>query len=339
LEVRGKIPAMNAAGRVRRRLMLSALASLLGPAVVGAQPPKHARVGVLASSTEGNFGPSVKVFIERLAAAGWVEGGNLTLDVRYAGEQYVRLPEQAAELVKLKVDVIAAMGTPATQAAKQATKTIPIVMESLSDVVATGLVSNLARPGGNITGVSGFSPELNGKRLELIREILPRVERVGVLLNRANPATAPVLQATEAAAQQMRMRLHIVDVRQPADVPAAFDAFTRARSEALVLVADPLLFSETARITELAARHRLPAVYEHRGFPEAGGLMSYGPLSGERFQQMAVYVDRILRGSRPGELPFERPTTFELILNLKAARGLGLEIPPALRLRADRVIE
>jgi putative ABC transport system substrate-binding protein len=200
-------------------------------------------------------------------------------------------------------------------------------------------VSNLARPGGNITGVSGFSPELTGKHLELIREIVPRVERIGVLVNRANPAAAPVLRATEAAAQQMRLRLHVVEVRQPADVPAAFDALTRARSEAFLVVTDPLLFSEAVRISELAARHRLPAVYEARRFPEAGGLMSYGALSRERFQQMAAYVDRILRGSRPGELPFERPRTFELVLNLKAARALGVEIPPALRLRADHVIE
>ena len=319
--------------------MQGALAALLGPTAVGAQPPKHARVGVLPSSTEANFGPSVKAFTETLAAAGWVEGRNLTLDVRYPGGQYARLTDLAAELVKLKVDVIAAMGTPATQAAKQATRTIPIVMESLSDVLATGLVSNLARPGGNITGVSGFSPDLTSKHLELIREIVPRVERIGVLINRANPATAPVLRATEAAAQQMRLRLNVVDVRHSAEVPAAFDTLSRARSEALMVLADPMLFTETLRISELAARHRLPAVYETRRFPEVGGLMSYGPLIRERFQQMAAYVDRILRGSPPGELPFERPRTFELVLNLNAARGLGLEIPPALRLRADHVIQ
>lgn len=330
---------MNAAGCARRRLVLGALTALLAAARVDAQPPRRARVGVLASSTESNFGPSVKVFVAGLAAAGWVEGRNLTLDVRYPGDEYTRLSALAAELVKLKVDVIAAMGTPATEAAKQATKTIPIVMESLSDVVASGLVSNLARPDGNITGVSGFSPELSGKRLELLREIIPRVERIGVLLNRANAATVPVLRATEAAAQQMRMRLYVVEVRQPAAIPGAFEALVKARSEALVLVADPLLFSELPRIVELAARHRLPAVYETARFAERGGLVSYGPLTQERFRQMAAYVDRILRGSQPGDLPFERPRTFELVLNLQAARGLGLEISPALRLRADHVIE
>jgi len=326
--------------RVRRGLFLGALAALLGPHAIPAQPPmKTARVGVLASSTEANFAPSVKVFRETMRTTGWVEGQNLTLDVRYAGERYAQLTELAAELVRLKVDVIASLGSPATQAAKRATTTIPIVMESLADAVATGLVTNLARPGGNVTGVSGFAPELSGKRLELIREILPRAERIAVLANRANPATAPVIRATESAAQQMRMRLHVVDVRQPAELSAAFDTITRARNDALVLVADPLLFSETRRIIGLAARHRLPAVYETRLFPAAGGLLSYGPLARERFQRMAVYVDRILRGAQPGDLPVERPSTFELVLNLKTAKSLGLDVPPALRLRADHVIE
>jgi putative ABC transport system substrate-binding protein len=326
--------------RTRRRLLLGGLAALLAPRPTGAQPAtKVARVGVLASSTEANFGPSVKVFSEAMAKAGWVEGRNLTLDVRYPGGDYARLPELAAELVRLRVDVIAAMGTPATEAAKRTTKTVPIVMESLSDVVATGLASNLARPGGNITGVSGFSPELTGKRLELIRELLPRAARIGVLLNRANAATVPVLRATEAAAQRMRMQLHVVDVRRPAELPGAFDTLAQARSEAFLVVADPLLFSERLRLVELATRHRLPAVYELRVFVESGGLLSYGPHSVERFQQMAVYVDRVLRGAQPGDLPFERPRTFELTLNLRTARSLGLEIPPALRLRADHVID
>jgi len=315
-----------------------ALLTSLAADAPNAQPPKPARVGVLASSTEANFEPSVRVFREALQAAGWVEGRNLTLDVRYPGEQYARLPELAAELVRLKVDVLASLGTPATLAAKRATTTIPIVMESLSDVVAIGLVVNLARPGGNITGMSGFAPELSGKRLELIREIFPRAERIAVLANRANPATAPVLRATESAGQQMRMKLRILDVRQPAELGAAFDTMRREHTDALVLVADPLLFSERPRIIQLAARHRLPAVYEMRLFPEAGGLLSYGPLSQERFQRMALYVDRILRGARPGELPVERPTTFELVINLNTAKALGVTIPQSLLLRADEVI-
>ena len=320
--------------------MLVALATFVHPRVVHAQPvTKTARVGVLASSTEANFAPSVKLFRETLRTAGWVEGQNLTLEVRYAGERYARLAELAAELVRLKVDVIASLGTPATEAAKRATTTIPIVMESLADAVASGLVSNLARPGGNVTGMSGFAPELSGKRLELIREIRPSAARVAILANRANRATAPVIRSTEAAAQQMRIQLTVVDVAQPEALEGAFEAMVRARSDAFVVAADPLLFSNTQRIVELAARHRLPAVYEHRQFADAGGLLSYGPLAQERFARMAAYVDRILRGARPGDLPVEQPSTFELVLNLKAARNLGIEIPASLRLRADHVIE
>jgi putative tryptophan/tyrosine transport system substrate-binding protein len=326
----------------RRFLLISLTGALAAPLVANApsaQPPKTARVGVLASSTETNFAPSIKIFREALHAAGWVEGQNLTVDVRYPGEQYARLPELAAELVRLKVDVLASLGTPATLAAKRATGTIPIVMESLSDVLSTGLVSSLARPGGNVTGVSGFAPELIGKRLELIREILPRAERIAVLANQGNPIAASNLRAAEAAAQQMGMKLRVLDVRQPSELPAAFESMRREGTDALVLVADPLLFSERPRITQLAARHRVPAVYEMRLFPEVGGLLSYGPLPHERFQRMAVYVDRILRGARPGDLPVERPITFELVINLRTAKTLGLTIPPSLLARADQVIE
>jgi putative tryptophan/tyrosine transport system substrate-binding protein len=316
------------------------IAFLAAPLAAGAQPAaKVSRVGVLASSTEANFEPSVKVFREALHAAGWVEGKNLTLDVRYPGEQYARLPELAAEFVRLKVDVLATLGTPATLAAKRATTTIPIVMESLSDVVSTGLVPNLARPGGNITGVSGFAPELSGKRLELIREIFPHADQIAVLANLANPVTVPILRSTEAAAQQMGMKLRVLDVRQPAGLRAAFETMRRVHTDALILMADPLLFSERPLIIQLAARHRLPAVYETRLFPDAGGLLSYGPLPQERFQRMAAYVDRILRGARTGELPIEQPTKFEMVINLKTAKALGLMIPPSVLTRADEIIE
>jgi putative ABC transport system substrate-binding protein len=323
----------------RRTFFLTVGAIVSGPIGAGAQPPKTARVGVLASSTEANFSPSIKAFREALQATGWVEGRNLSLDIRYGGEQYAKLSDMAAELVRLKPDVIAALGTPATQAAKRATATIPIVMESLSDAVSTGLVPNLTHPGGNVTGISGFAPELNGKRLQLVREILPTVQRIGVLTNRNNPATEPVIRETASAAAQMRLRLDVVDVRQPAELSGAFDTIMRQRSEALILAADPLLFSQMQRIVDLAARHRVPAVYEHRSFPEIGGLLSYGPLSQERFQRMAVYVDRILRGAKPGDLPVEQPTKFELVINLKTAKALGLTIPSSLLLRADQVIE
>src|SRR5262249_18168823 len=300
---------------------------------------KVARVGVLASSTEANFGPNVRAFREALRAAGWVEGRNLALEVRYAGQQYARLPELTAELLRLNVDVLVTLGTPATLAAKSATTTIPIVMESLSDVVSIGLVPDLARPGGNVTGVSGFAPELSGKRLQLSHATFPRADRIAVLTNRANPATIPVLRATEQAAAQIGMKLRVVDVRKPAELRPAFDTMKREHTDALILVADPLLFSESRQIIELAARDRLPAVYELRLFAESGGLLSYGPLPQERFQRMAVYVDRILRGARPEELPGEQPTPFELVINLKTARALGLAIPPAVLARADQVLK
>jgi putative tryptophan/tyrosine transport system substrate-binding protein len=323
----------------RRAFMVSLGALLSAPGVAGAQPPKTARVGILASSTEANFAPSVKAFRDALKDAGWVEGRNLVLEIRYGGEQYGKLGDMAAELVRLKADVIAALGTPATQAAKQATRTLPIVMESLADAVSTGLVPNLTHPGGNVTGISGFAPALSGKRLQLIREILPTANRIGVLANRANAATEPVIRETRSAAHQMRLQLHVVDVREPTELNAAFNMIARERSDALIFAADPLLFSQGERIVELAARYRLPAVYEHRSFPEVGGLLSYGPLSQERFKRMAVYVDRILRGAQPGDLPVEQPTKFELVINMKTAKALGLTIPPSLMLRADQVIE
>jgi putative tryptophan/tyrosine transport system substrate-binding protein len=321
-------------------VMMLALNLALAPLTVEAQQAaKVYRVGVLASSTESNFEPSVRIFRRALNAAGWVEGRNLTLDVRYPGEQYARLQELADELAKLKVDVLATLGTPATLAARRATTTIPIVMESLSDVVSAGLVPNLARPGGNLTGVSGFAPELSGKRLEMIREILPQADRIAVFANRANPVTVSILSATEVAAQQMRMKLHVIDVRQLAQLGTAFETVRRERADALVLVADPLLFSARPQIIQLAARHRMPTVYETRLFPDAGGLLSYGPLAQERFERMAVYVDRVLRGAQPGDLPIEQPTKFELVINLKTAKALGLTIPQTLLQRADEVIQ
>lgn len=319
---------------------LVVIAAMLGaPLHAQVEPGKMARVGVLASSSETNFGASVKAFREALRDAGWVEGRNLTLDVRYGDEEYARLPELAADLVRLKVDVIASMGTPATLAAKRATKTIPIVMESLSDVVSIGVVSNLTRPGGNISGVSGFAPQLTGKRLELIREIFPRAQRIAVLLNQANPITVPILRVTESAAKQLGMKLLVHDVRKPAELEAAFGAMKREHADAMVLIADPFLFTERPMIIELAARHSVPAIYEFRLFPEDGGLLSYGPFPQERFQRMALYVDRILRGTNPGDLPIEQPTKFELVINLQTARALGLTIPQSMLLRANEVIK
>jgi putative ABC transport system substrate-binding protein len=323
----------------RRTFLAGSLAALLVPTTTLAQPPKHARVGLLGSSPEENFVDNVRVFRKRMHDLGWIEGQNLTLEARYPNERYEQLPELAAGLVKLGVDVIFAMAVPAIRAAKRATTTIPIVIETLGDAVGTGLVSNLARPGGNVTGVSGFSPELSGKRLELLRELSPPIARVAVLANRGNAATPAVLRSLEAAAQKMRLQLLVADVATPDGLTAAFERIVRERAEGFVVAADPIIFSPRRTLVELAARHRLPAVYEYRAFVEIGGLLSYGPDSHERFQQAAVYIDRILRGTRPGDLPVEQPRTFELTLNLGTARRMGLAIPAALRLRADHVIE
>lgn len=226
----------------RRSLLAGMLAAFTAPLTVEAQQAgKPARIGTLASSTESNFAPSVKVFRETLAAAGWMEGRGVVLDARYAGEQYARLPDLAVELVRAKMDVLVTMGTPATLAAMRATKTIPIVMESLADAVSSGIVSNLAKPGGNVTGMSGFAPELTGKRLDLIRELLPRAERIAVMANRSNAASAAVIRTMEATAKRMRLRVLLLEVREPADLTAASHIISRERADALLLVADPLL--------------------------------------------------------------------------------------------------
>ena len=324
----------------RRNLLLTSLLALAGSRTARAQTTSGVRrIGILASSTKETFEINVRRFREGLAALGWAEGRNLTIEARYAAERYEQLPHLAAELVKANVEVIFAMAVPAIQAAKRATTTIPIVFETLGDAVSTGMVGNLARPGGNVTGVSGFAPELSSKRLALLRDLLPGATRIGLLSNRSNPATPVVIRATEAAAQELRVQLMVLDAPRPAAIDTAFATMVRERCTAFVLAADPMLFGQRRRIIELAARHRLPGVYEYRDFAEFGGLLSYGPDPGERFRRAAAYVDRILRGAQPGDLPVEQPQTFQLVLNLKTAGSLGLTIPPSLRLRADHVIE
>ena len=322
----------------RRHFIGTTLVALLGPLPAPAQPPTVRRVGLLASSTLETARTGIDAFRAELDRLGRHDGRNLRIETRFADEQYHRLPAFAEELVQLKVEVIFAQATPAIEAAKRATSTIPIVFETLGDAVSTGLVSNLARPGGNVTGVSGFAPELNGKRLELIRELLPRTTRIALLANRTNAATRAVLKRAADAADAMRVTLFVADAPDPAALAGAFDAI-RQRSDAFVVVADPMLFGQRRRIIELAARHRLPAVYEYRLFTELGGLLSYGPDPHERYRRAAVYVDRILRGTPPGELPVEQPSTFELVVNVKTAKALGLTIPHTLLVRADRVIE
>jgi putative tryptophan/tyrosine transport system substrate-binding protein len=250
-----------------------------------------------------------------------------------------RLPAIAAELVALRVDVIVAVSQPAVQASQQATRTIPIVMFGVGDPVSTGLVGSLTRPGGNVTGLSQLSPELSAKRLALLKEVVPKVSRIAVLSNPTNPSNAHQIRDINAAAKALGVSLQLLEVRSSLDLDGAFQAAARERVGALVTLDDLLIFTERERIVTLAARSRLPGMYGWSQFPVAGALMSYGVDFRSMYRQAAVFVDKILKGAHPGNLPVEQPTKFELVINLKTARGLGLTIPPSLLARADQVIE
>ena len=276
-------------------------------------------------------------FIESLANLGWIEGKNVIVELRYAENKLERLPELAAELIRLKPDVIVAGGgTLAPLALKRATATIPIVMAAAGAPVESGLVTSLARPGGNITGLSSNSLELAGKRLQLLKEILPAVSRVAVVWNAANPYPAVVLQQTKEAAPALGIEILSFEVRGPADIAGALESVMRQRPNALITVEDPLTFNERDYIVEFTARNRLPAMYGLREFVVAGGLIAYGANLADLLRRSAGYVDKILRGAKPGDLPIQLPTTFELAINLKTAKALGLTIPQSVLLRAER---
>ena len=314
------------------------LAGLLTPLGTRAQAGKG-RVGLLFPSTPAPWVESLQVFRQRLLELGWTEGQNLILDFRYADNKTDQLPALAAELVGLKPDVIFAGGSAATRAVIRTGTMIPVVFETYGDAVSLGLVPNLARPGGTVTGVSGFSPELAGKHLQLIREIVPRASRVAVLANQGNVGMTTILRPLETAARQLGVRLDVVDVRRADQFESAFERITHRGAEALVVLSDPMFTSESRRIVGLAKRHRLPSVYEILAFAEEGGLLSYGPARGERWQQAAGQIDRILRGASAGDLPIQQPTKFALVVNLQTAKALNLTIPHSVRVRADEVIE
>ena len=305
------------------------------------QPKKAARIGILRSDSPSPNAPveTLVAFRGGLRELGYVEGQNIFLEYRWAEGRYERLPDLAAELVRLKVDVISTTATPATNAAKQATKTIPIVFVNVSDPVASGLVASLARPGGNITGLTNISSDLSGKQLELLKESVPGATRVAVLWNPANPAAALQLKETEAAARSLKVQLQLQEVRDPKDLDTAFSAMTRGRPNALFVLADPMLSTYRSRIADLAVRGRLPTIYWLRSFTDAGGLMSYGPSNADLNRRAATYVDKILKGTKPADLPVEQPTKFEFVINLKTAKQIGLTIPPNVLARADRVIK
>ena len=326
----------------RRRAVLVLLggALLVAPALVRAQPAvKVTRVGFItpASASDPRMQGLLEALRQGLRDLGYVDGRNLAIEPRWAGEQYDRLPGLAADLVARRVDVIVAVAVPAIRAAKEATSTIPIVMAAVVDPVATGLVASLARPGGNVTGLSTMGPEITAKQVEMLKQIVPRASVVAVLWNPSNPGNRPQLRAVESASRALGMRLQSLEVRTPADFDPAFAAMIRQRADALIVLADVMLNDNRSRLGELAAANRLPTVYGQ----DAGGsgLLSYSADTRELFRRSASYVDQILKGARPGDLPVEQANTFELVINLKAARALGLTVPPSLLHRADRVIE
>jgi putative ABC transport system substrate-binding protein len=305
------------------------------------QSGKVYRIGFLApgSSSDLRIRRFFEAFRNSLGELGYVEGKNITIESRWAAGKYNRLAGLAAELVRLKMDVIVTNAVPAIRAAKEATSTIPIVMASVVDPVATGLVASLARPGGNITGLSVMTPELVGKQLEMLKEVVPKASRVAVLWNPANLGNAPQLKAAEVAARTLGVRLQPLEARGPSEIDSAFAAMTKEGAGAVVVLVDVMFVDQRTRIANLAATHRLPAVYGTPEPVEAGGLMAYGPSFLYNYRRAAVYVDKILKGAQPADLPIEQPMKFELVINLKTAKALGLTIPQSLLQRADEIIQ
>ena len=326
-----------------RLVVTLALVLLTVPLAVEAQPPtKVHRVGRLlgAGSPASGPDPSFEAFRQGLRELDYVEGQNLVIEDRYAEGSLERLRDLAAELVRLPVDVLVAEGSAAIRAAQHATRTIPIVMAATADPVGQGFVASLAHPGGNITGLSWLGAELPGKRLELLKETVPQSTRIAVLINPAYPAYASALHTLTVAAQALGLHLHVVEVRSADELDTAFAAMTGAGADAVIVVEDALLLnSQRGRVVaDLAAKHQLPAMYQWKMYVDAGGLMSYGPSLPDMWQRAATYVDKLLKGTKPADLPVEQSTKFELVINLKTAKALGLTMPPSLLLLADEVI-
>jgi putative ABC transport system substrate-binding protein len=332
---------------MRRRLVVIALTVVLIASVAHAQTQgRMPRVGVLWAGPPSFAQPYVTAGLEAIRGLGWIEGQNIAIEYRLApptaktqAERLAALVSNAEDLARLKVDAIVAVGDPAVEAARRATSTIPIVMVAVGDAVGAGFVASMARPGGNITGIGALSVDLRGKRLELLKQIVPRASRVAVLWNPANPAGILGFRETENAARRLGITLQSLPVRRPEELAPAFSAMAQERVEGFVVVTDPLTWTTRAEIVQLATKNRLPAVYELREYVDAGGLASYGPSLLELSRRTAVYVDKILKGAKPVDLPVEQPTQLELVLSLKAAHGLALAIPQAVSIRADHVIQ
>jgi putative ABC transport system substrate-binding protein len=326
-----------------RRAFISGitLSLLAAPLAAEAQPAgKVPRIGFLSTTSSSDRPALVDAFRQRLRELGWVEGQNVVIDYRYAEDRVDRLRDLAAELVRLKVDVIVSLGTQGVTAAKNATETIPIVMIAVRDPVGIGLIASLPRPGGNVTGVSGYAGlEIVARQLELLKETVPKIRRVAILSNPTNAYHQLAIREANVAARSLGVQLQVLEARGLNEFDGAFAAMAKERVGALLVLSDTLFSSHRTRLADLAARSRLPAAYGVRESVEAGGLMSYGPSFLDLHRRSATYVDKILKGAKPADLPVEQPTKFELIINLKTAKALGLTIPQSLLQRADQVIE
>jgi putative tryptophan/tyrosine transport system substrate-binding protein len=323
-----------------RKLQSLAVTALLlaFPSAEAQQPKKVPRIAYLAASPASANVGRLEAFRQGLREIGYVEGENIVIVDRYAEGKFDRLPALAAELVRLKVDVIITAGPPVTRAVKDATAAIPVVMAQDGDPVGNGFVASLARPGGNITGMSQLAPEISGKQLELLKETVPKLSRVAVLGTSTRPGNAHALKQTELAAGTFGVRLQYLDVRDPKDIETAFREARKGRAGAVLVLQGPVFTSQRTQVADLAAKARLPAIYPQTEYTEAGGFMCYGVNTPDLFRRAAYHVDKILKGAKPADLPIEQPTKFELVINLKAAKQIGLTIPPNVLARADRVI-
>jgi len=319
-------------------LILGALLFAFCFEVRGQAAEKIARIGYMAAPTSSAELPRIDAFRQGLRALGYVEGHNIAIDYRFADGKFERLPEVAAELVRLKVDVLIAVSTNAALVAKRATSTIPILFIGVSGPIEAGLVESLARPGGNITGLTNIASVLSGKRLEVLKETIPKLSRIAVLWDPQNPGSSLQWKECEIAAKELGLRIYPMEVSSANKYESAFNEAMKARSAALAVTLNPLAASNQKRLVELAAKYRLPAIYAREDFANNGGLMSYGPSHAAEGRDAARLVDKILKGAKPADLPVEQPTKFEFIVNLKAAKQIGLTIPPNVLARADRVI-
>ena len=324
-----------------RRTFIGSVASSLLAVPLGVeaqQPAKIPRIGFLGLASASSFAKQVEAFRAGLRDLGYLEGKNIVIDYRWAEGKYDRLSDLAGELVRLRVDVLVTPGTPGALAAKRATTTIPIVVATSADAVASGLVESLARPGGNITGSTYFIPELNAKRLEIFKEPFPHTSRMAVLVNPDNPAMVPIIQAMEVTARSLKMGLQQFPVRGPNEFDGAFSAMIKSRVDAVTIIEEPMFQANAGGLAGLAMQNRLPSA-GFKEFAEAGGLLGYGVDILGLFRRAAYFVDRVLKGVPPADLPVERPTKFEAVINLKTATALGLTIAPSVLGRADRIIE